>query len=306
MAKDDKAKEGAQALKKAERKTRVSVLRGRLRPDWEAACPLFERAGNLLRQAKDPEGAKYAFERAAQAQEQLGSPWHAARHLEAAAELSRQLGSVEATAQLYEQAAALCLGAGRHEAGAEEYTKGAKAIQDREPQWAAEMYHKALDVLETEEKWSQSIDVFRGAVALDVQREEWDSAEGLLMRQAHACERAHAITSQCRAYVGSIVLGLYCGEAAQAWAVYQDVMVIPSFVKSEEASAVQELLAAYRSRSADAVRACVAKRAVFQHLDTAVGRLAAKLPTGDVEEMGRHLHSLGWQEGDEEEDLDIT
>ena len=94
--------------------------------------------------------------------------------------------------------------------GADAYAKGAKAIEEQEPQLAAEMYRKALDVLETEGKWAKSIDIFRGSVSLAIRQEDWDAAQSLLLRQGHACEKASAMTSQCRAYVGKQYFYLHC------------------------------------------------------------------------------------------------
>ncbi len=43
----------------------------------------------------------------------------------------------------------------------------------------------------------------------------------MLMRFAQACDASHATSSQCKAYLGAVVVGLYAGNAAEAWATYQ-------------------------------------------------------------------------------------
>ena len=46
-------------------------------------------------------------------------------------------------------------------------------------------------------------------------------AMNMLMRFAIACDAAHATSSQCSAYLGAVVVGLYSGNATEAWATYQ-------------------------------------------------------------------------------------
>ena len=104
-----------------------------------------------------------------------------------------------------------------------------------------------------------------------------------------------------------MVLGLYCREAAEVWEVYQDVMNIAVFASSEEAAAVNQLIAAYQAGSEDEIKECIKKNSCFQYLDTALGRLAMKLPNGDVKELSKRLKELGGEEvKDEEDDGDLT
>ena len=43
----------------------------------------------------------------------------------------------------------------------------------------------------------------------------------MLMRFALACDASHATSSQCKAYLGAVVVALYAGNATEAWATYQ-------------------------------------------------------------------------------------
>lgn len=43
----------------------------------------------------------------------------------------------------------------------------------------------------------------------------------MLMRFALACDASQATSSQCKAYLGAVVVGLYAGNATEAWATYQ-------------------------------------------------------------------------------------
>lgn len=49
----------------------------------------------------------------------------------------------------------------------------------------------------------------------------YTDAANMLMRFALACDAAHAASSQCKAYLGAVVVNLYSGNATEAWASYQ-------------------------------------------------------------------------------------
>lgn len=46
-------------------------------------------------------------------------------------------------------------------------------------------------------------------------------AVGMLLRFAAACETTNASTSQCKCFLGAVVVWLFAGDGTQAWAVYQ-------------------------------------------------------------------------------------
>ena len=56
---------------------------------------------------------------------------------------------------------------------------------------------------------------------LYIRTEKWAEAVGVLLRFAAACDATNATVSQCKAYLGAVVVWLYANDGAQAWAVYQ-------------------------------------------------------------------------------------
>ena len=56
---------------------------------------------------------------------------------------------------------------------------------------------------------------------LYIRTEKWAEAVGVLLRFAAACDATNAIVSQCKAYLGAVVVWLFANDGAQAWAVYQ-------------------------------------------------------------------------------------
>lgn len=62
-----------------------------------------------------------------------------------------------------------------------------------------------------------------------VRREQWADAVSMLLRFAVACDDMGARSSQCKAYLGAVVVWLYAGKANDAWVTYQ-ASVAPGFV----------------------------------------------------------------------------
>ena len=146
MANMDKAKEAESLFKQGNKLLSPSLLDLRMKPDWEAAAPLLDKAAlffkvwsgalfclaclkyhhlhlvttspyHLLQQAGQLKRAVEAYERAAQAQQKVGSPWHAAKHLEICADLSKQLANWEDVAKFYRFSADLYKEGGKSTTG---------------------------------------------------------------------------------------------------------------------------------------------------------------------------------------------
>ncbi len=61
----------------------------------------------------------------------------------------------------------------------------------------------------------------RQAIAQLLRAEKWADAVSMLLRFAASCDGAGARNSQCKAYLGAVVVWLYAGKANDAWVTYQ-------------------------------------------------------------------------------------
>lgn len=274
-------------LKKANKLWAPSLLDFRLKPDWEAAAPLFEKAALAYKQAGQLEKARAAYEQAAQSQEKIGSSWHAAKHLETCSTISRDLGQLDRVADFSRQAGALYAQAGRMAAAADALARGAKVLEEQAPSDASALYLEAIEMYENDGKETQAGDIFRQGIAVLIKRQAWPDAVSLLMRFGEACDKGSALNSQAKAYLGAVVVWLYAGEPKQAWQVFQDVLGIENFTKSEEAFAADALFLAYQSGDAASIQKTVQAKGCFKHMDTQLARLAVKLPQGDLSQQAR-------------------
>lgn len=289
----DRAREADKLYNEAVKLSTPSLLRMRLTGEWEQATPLFERAAMLYKQTGNLACAKECYERAATGQERQKSGWHAAKALEKAGEVAKELGLWDDVEAHYTRAAELFAEEGRPQAAAEAAARGARALEERRPEAAQQLFRKAVEWLEDEGKDMLAGDVFRQAVAQLVRSQKWADAVSMLLRFAASCDGMGARNSQCKAYLGAVVVWLYAGKANDAWVTYQDALGVDEFARSDEAFAADALFDAYRSGEAAVIHETVKRNVVFTNLDNQLARLARQLPQGELAVMSRQLGGNG-------------
>lgn len=276
-------------MKQANKHCDPSFFSMRIKADWEQAQPLYERAAKMYKAGKYYDKARYAFERAATGQERQQSPWQAGKLLEQAASCAKETGDMTQVAEISRRAAQLYQEAGRGSAAAEALSKAAKLVEDQNPQEASAMYLEAVEVMEEEGQETMALDIFRQAIGSHIKNGRYTDAMNMLMRFAMACDAAHATNSQCKAYLGAVVVGLYSGNATETWATYQDALGVDCFNVSSEALVAESLFDAYRAADEAAIKKLILSKPIFTELDNQVSKLARKLPVGDVKAMAAQL-----------------
>lgn len=278
-------------------------------PIWRASFviqrPLFLLTAHptpALQQAGDLIAARECFERAASGWTAQKSPWHAAKATERAADIARDARDWGQLQQLTARTAELYLEEGRPAAAAEALAKAARALEEVDAGAAAGLYAQAVGWLEDSGKDSLAGDTYRQAIAHLLRSQRWADAVVMLARFAASCGASGARASQAKAYLSSVVVWLHAGDAAQAWASYQDALAVDAFASSDEAFAAEAVLGAYRGGDAAAVAAAVKAHHAFGHLDSQLARLAKRLPQGA--DLGRMAAQLGGQAGGGEEDAE--
>jgi len=190
-------------MHKAAKAAAPSLMSMRLKADWETAAQLYGRAAQCYRQAGSLEKAVEAFEAASAANVSLGSLWQAAKDMEAAADFSQQRKQWGLAHRCYGRAADLYMSGGRHTTGADCLAKGARAIEEHEPEKAMAMVEQALDVYGTEDKGLLALDLYRQAIGTAILLQRFQQSAALQMSMASLCgSGGTARTSQCMAYLG--------------------------------------------------------------------------------------------------------
>ncbi|KAJ6887308.1 gamma-soluble NSF attachment protein-like [Populus alba x Populus x berolinensis] len=266
-------------IAKADKLTKLSLTRWSA--DWRNATLLYEEAANLFRVAKKNEKAKEAFEKASKGQEMLSSPWDAAKDMESAAALAKELGNWNEVSDFYRRASELYMECGRPQPASDALAKAARALEDTIPDAAVQLYNDASAILEEDGKEQMTFDLYHAASSVNIKLEKYSDAAASLLQLGLAADKCNATNSQCKAYLGAIIVHLYAHDFKQAEKCYNDCSQVDAFLRSDQNRCASKLLSAYTEGDIEEIKR-LAQSSTVSNLDHVVINLARKLPTGDV------------------------
>ncbi|KAL9382965.1 hypothetical protein Peur_023288 [Populus x canadensis] len=266
-------------IAKADKLTKLSLTRWSA--DWRNATLLYEEAANLFRVAKKNEKAKEAFEKASKGQEMLSSPWDAAKDMESAAALAKELGNWNEVSDFYRRASELYMECGRPQPASDALAKAARALEDTIPDAAVQLYNDASAILEEDGKEQMTFDLYHAASSVNIKLEKYSDAAASLLQLGLAADKCNATNSQCKAYLGAIIVYLYTHDFKQAEKCYNDCSQVEAFLRSDQNRCASKLLSAYTEGDIEEIKR-LAQSSTVSNLDHVVIKLARKLPTGDV------------------------
>ncbi|KAK7318708.1 hypothetical protein RJT34_03414 [Clitoria ternatea] len=266
-------------INKADTLTTLSLTRWSA--DWRTATGLYEQAANGFRVAKDYERAKAAFEKASKGHEMQSSPWDAAKYMESAAAMSKELRNWREVCDFYRRASELYIECGRSQPASDALAKGARALEDSMPEEAIQLYTDACTILEEDGGEQMTFDLYRATASLYIKHEKYTDAASTLLRLGVAADKCKAASSQCKAYLGAIIVYLYAQDFKEAEMCYNDCSQIDAFLKSDQNRCASKLLTAFKDGDIEEIRR-ITQSSTISNLDHVIIRLARKLPTGDV------------------------
>ncbi|KAH7424752.1 hypothetical protein KP509_11G022300 [Ceratopteris richardii] len=268
MASDAKLRDADELIKKANKLTKLSFFKWST--DWSSATALYEQAAMAYKLAKQLEKAKDAYVRAAEGQEKLSSPWQAAKDLEAAGAIAKELGKFDEVLELYKRASDLYNECGMPQPSADALAKGARALEEANPDEALRLYMDSCGMLEEEGKEHMAFETYRAAMSLYLKRNRQLDAATVLLRWGLAADKSKAVHSQCKAYLSAIIVYLYANDFKQAEQCYNDCSQIDAFMNNEHGSCAFDLLRAYREGDSVGIKHIVKSSSVIPHLDHTV------------------------------------
>ncbi|KAJ6849353.1 gamma-soluble NSF attachment protein [Iris pallida] len=268
--------------------------------DWKAATVLYEQAAINYRIIRDDEKAKLAFEKASKGHEMISSPWDAAKHMESAGALAKELGRWGEVSDHFRKACKLYNECGRSQSASDALAKGARALEDADPEEAIRLYADACEILEDDGKDQMAFDLFRAGARIYIKLEKYVDAVTFMLRLGVASDKCHAVNSQCKAYLSAIIIYLYAHDFKQAQKCYNDCYQIAGFLNSDHSICASKLLCAYKKGDAEEIKR-IAQYSTISNLDHVIIRLARKLPMGDLKEI--YIEATNNEVGLDENDL---
>lgn len=150
-------------------------------------------------------------------------------------------------------------------------------------------------------RFTSGPDIYHAAIAHQIRIEKWQEAVGLLLKYGSICDSKELKASLARCYLGAVIVCLYAEDVSQAIAVHNDCSNVSAYMSSPECKAANELLDGYSMGDIDAIKNAVIGNSCFEFLDVAIGRLAKKLPTGNLDELTYQMNNDGMGPDDDDE-----
>lgn len=269
-----KKEEGLEHIRQAEKCMKTSFLKWK--PDLDGAAAEYAKAATCFRNAKLFEEAKDAYIKAAETNRQMNSPFHAAKSYEQAGLLCKENKQIEDAVNLMELAARLFQEHGTPDTAALTYDKAAKMVEMSYPDKSADLYIKACDVSELEDKPRKCAEFIGKAARIYTRLKKYDEAIDSFKKEIEFYSSVENFTMINKIVLGVTLIYLDQGDPVAAEQFFQGATSTPGFGTSEEAMAVEEILQAYNNGDEDAVRA-VLQLPLIKYMDNAFAKIARDL-----------------------------
>lgn len=274
-------REGAAHMKEAEQAMKTSLLKWKA--DYDTAASAYGKAATCFKNAKSLEKAKDCQLKAAEAHKKNGNRFHAGKALEQAALICRDLKDYERTADLGEEAAQNFREGNVLDTAVHTLDKIAKTVEVYTPSRAVQLYLKAAEIVDNDDRSRQAIEYYGKAARLLVRQQQYEEALKIITREIDAHLSIEAYTYVYKLVAVRTLVYLTIGDYLTAEReCRKGLTTYPGFGDSEEAVITEQLLEAYDQGDAEAANKILNGQR-FKYLDNEYAKLARNLR---VPEMG--------------------
>ncbi|KAK3601656.1 hypothetical protein CHS0354_038219 [Potamilus streckersoni] len=245
-------------------------------PDLDGAISEYIKAATVFRNVKALSEARDAYVKAAELQQRMNDPFHAAKSYEQAGFLSKENNEIEKAVNFMEHATQMFQEHGTPDTAALCMDKAAKMVETTHPSKAAELYQRACEIAELEDKSRQCAEFIGKAGRLLIRLQRYDEAISSLKKEIDFLKAAENYDQIKKVVIGLILLLLHNGDYVAAEQFFNSAISYTSFPESEEAAAMETLLSAYDEGDEDEARRILALP-LIKYMDNVFAKLARDL-----------------------------
>lgn len=245
-------------------------------PDLDGAASEYIKAATCYKNAKALPEARDAYLKAAEMQERMKSPFHAAKSYEQAGLISKENKELDLAVKYMERASFMFQENGTPDTAALCLEKAAKMVEMNEPARAVELYKKASDVADIEDRPRQSAENIGKAGRLLIRLQRYEEAIACLNKEIDFYAAADNFAMINKLVLGVVLLKLTLGDYTAADQFYRSSISHPGFPESEECAAIDELLQAYDDGDEESARR-VLSIPLIKYMDNAFAKLSRDL-----------------------------
>ncbi|KAL7751325.1 hypothetical protein RI367_003185 [Sorochytrium milnesiophthora] len=245
------------------------------KPDWEAAAQSFEAAGAAFKTSKDNSSAVSAYTECADAWQKTNSNYMAAKAMEQGAACAVAMQDVNKAHSMYVRTSELFVLNGSADRAAEILDKGAKSIEQMNPDKAIELYSESCALYEQEDRHRFAADTFKRGINICLKSRRFTPAIDLSQRLIEAYIKMSNRNGASKSVLTLIVVHLANGDEVAASKVFEQY-VGEQQLFGDELHLASDLLDAFAQGDAELLDKTVKKQGMT-FLENEVVRLARSL-----------------------------
>ncbi|XP_046360371.2 gamma-soluble NSF attachment protein-like [Haliotis rufescens] len=282
---DRKLSEGLEHIRLAEKCMKTSLFKWK--PDVDGAVDEYRKAATSFKNAKAYDEAKDMYLKTAELQQQSGATFHAAKSFEQAAMICKENKEIDQCLHLMQTAAVMFQEHGTPDTAALTLDKAAKMVEMNQPEKAIDIYLKACDVAEIEDRPRQCAEYIGKAARLMIRCRRYVDAVKTMKKEIDYYTECENFELLNKVIMGTVLVHLTQEDYVAADLFFKSCLTLTTFGCSEEAGALEDLLTAYDQGDEEMGRRTL-KLPLFKYLDNAFAKLARDLviPGGAVSPTG--------------------
>ncbi|CAH1780497.1 unnamed protein product [Owenia fusiformis] len=299
--KEKKISEGLEHMELAAKCLKTSFFKWK--PDLDGAVSEYGKAAVCFKNGKALEKAREAYIKTADTQCQANSHFHAGKSYEQAAMICRDMKDHDQAAHWAVQASNFFLEYGTPDTACSALERAGKMIEPVQPEKAIELYRRAQDVAEMEDRPRQAAEMAGKVARIYIRLKKHEQAYTALEKEMTLWSGVENFPMVNKLVVAAVLLQLHLGDYIAADKMYKSSMSVPGFGSSEEAMCLEELLTAYDEGDQEKATE-VLRRPIIRYMENDFTKLARDLtvPGGRVGTNPNPTDGAGETVGDDEDD----
>ncbi|KAI6189819.1 hypothetical protein M3Y97_00049900 [Aphelenchoides bicaudatus] len=281
------------ALKKAEKHLKTSLIRLKTKPDYDLACSEYERAATCYKNANELDLCLEMYLKSADCHKNAGNRFHEAKAKEMAAMVSKEKGDLNRATELFEESSKIYLQSNSQDSAAMVIDKAGKILENVDTKKAIELYTNGLQLVYDADRSKAALSFMQRLINLHLKESDYASALRVSEELIDKLKENEDYLKIGSIGLGIVVIELVREDSIAARKALRHLLEINGQTFDNEMMAAQALIRSYENGEDEDFQLAL-KSGTIRAMDNAYLRLI------------KNLHAPGGKvgaDGNEEEDL---
>lgn len=293
--------EAEECIRKADNHLKTSILKMKLKADYDSAAMEYERAAVCYKNANELQMSRDMYLKAAQMHTANRNLFHCAKCNENAAMISKEIGDSDGSVKYMELAADGYAESGSSDTSAMALSKAAAFLETCDPDKAIQICNKGLAMVQQTDRSRMAGEFLNRLTRLYLKLERYSDAIDAIDSEIEKYIEVKETGRVGQLTLALVLVQLARGDSIAASKSFQNSLKCDEFEFSEEARVCSSLITVYESGDNSAFQQLL-QRPILRTMDNEYLRLMKKLKAPEVEGgTGAEGNADGELAGDDED-----